>query len=136
MREHFQLFKGPAQRTRFNKFKHLKFVGEKAFTLYEDTIEGIQEELERRDWIKLNGLMRDANSSMAVEFFSNAYQENEHDQPFEFMVRGVKVKFDEETINDMLCTSTPFICGIEERRKELDKIKIMEEIRKLEKSHG
>jgi len=45
-RARFELFKGHIQRTRFNKLKQMKFVSEKASTLYEDTIGGIQEELE------------------------------------------------------------------------------------------
>jgi hypothetical protein len=59
----------------------------------------------------LNGLVRDANSFMAVEFFSNAYQVEEDDPPFEPMVKGVKVKLDEDTINDKLGTLAPLISG-------------------------
>lgn len=46
----------------------------------------------------MNGLARDANCSMAVEFFANAYQEDDNDPMFETMVRGVKAKFDEDTL--------------------------------------
>lgn len=46
----------------------------------------------------MNGLARDANCSMAVEFFGNAFQEDDNDPMFETMVRGVKAKFDEDTL--------------------------------------
>jgi len=107
-------------------------VGEKAFTLYEDNIYGVQQELERRGWMKLNGLIKDANSSTSVEFFSNAYQETEGDPIFETMVRGVKIRFDENTLNKMLGTPAPEICGVEKTREELEEIKSIKEEWKLE----
>jgi len=66
--------KSPLHKTRFDELKKKKFVGEKAFTLYEGNIDRVQEELEKRGWMKLNGLIKDAISSMAVDFFSNAYK--------------------------------------------------------------
>jgi len=82
--------------------------------------------------MRLNGLIKDANSSMAVEFFSNAYQETEGNPIFETTVRGVKIKFDEDTLNEMLGTPIPAICGVEKRRKELEEIRYLKEEWKLE----
>jgi len=128
-----ELFKSPNHIARFNKLKQKKFVSEKAFTLYEDTISGVQEELEIRGCIKLNGLVCAANCSMAVEFLANAYQECDHDPMFETTVRGVEVKFDEETINNLLGTKSPLVCGVEKKRNELEMITTMEQIGELER---
>jgi hypothetical protein len=46
-------------------------------------------------------------------------------------VRGKEVKFDEHTINTMLETPTPLVCGIEARREKLAKITSLEHMEKL-----
>jgi len=46
--EKLELFKSPLHKTRFDELKKKKFVGEKAFTLYEGNIDRVQEELEKR----------------------------------------------------------------------------------------
>jgi len=105
---------------------------EKAFKLYEDTIDGVEEELARRGWNKLNGLIKEANSSMAVKIFATAFQGDENDPPFESVLREVRVPYDEDTINDMLQLKVSLHCGVEKRMRELEDVKSLNGIWKLE----
>lgn len=65
-REGHYIFKGATQKKRFEKFKHLDFVEERAFSLEKNPIPDIKEELERRNWIKLNGFASESNLSIAI----------------------------------------------------------------------
>lgn len=68
------LFKGEPQNKRYNKFKHLKFVEERAFKSGRFAIPGVQEELEQWGWTRLNNMIQNSNCTIATKFFADAYQ--------------------------------------------------------------
>jgi len=131
-REGHYLFRRAHHKKRFEKFKHLDFMEERAFSLERNQITGIREELERRNWIKLNGLSSESNRSITLEFFANVFQGKKDKDPYMPYVRLKEVKFDEDAINTLLETPAPLVCGIEDRIEKLAKITSLEDMEKLE----
>jgi hypothetical protein len=103
---------GEAQNKRYNKFKHLQFGEERAFQSGNYAIPGIQEELEKRGWSKLNSIIQHSNRSVAIELFANTFQTKKDTNPYVSFVCGKHVRFNPDTINTLLETPTPIGYGI------------------------
>jgi len=64
----FKIFTSTSSRNKFEDCKHLDFIKERSFSLEEHLIEGIKEAHEKRNWLKRNGLEKECNHSLAIEF--------------------------------------------------------------------
>lgn len=82
--------------------------------------------------MKLNGLEKEFNRSLAIEFYANAYQGRKKKYSFMLYVRWKEIWFDEDTINELLGTPTPLVCRVETRREDIEDVKHIEDIGILE----
>lgn len=54
-----RLFGSLTNKNRFEECKRLDFLEKRSFSLEKNLIEGIKEALEKRNWLKLNGLAKE-----------------------------------------------------------------------------
>ena len=112
--------------------KHLDFVEERSFSLEKNLVEGSKEALEKRNWLKFNGLAKECNCSPAIELDSNEYQKRKEKDIFKSYVRGKDIWFDENTTNELLGILASLLCRIETRRAIIEDVKDVEDMGILE----
>ncbi|CAJ2645118.1 unnamed protein product [Trifolium pratense] len=125
---------------RYTKIQTFTINQEKGFG--EDLLKGVAElgnEVKSRGWEKFNKLMikdeiNPGNQMWAREFFANAYLP---DQPlfpeYVSVVRGVKVSYSFETINNLLGCAAGGVCELLRDRERIDKsgIEVREELKNI-----
>jgi hypothetical protein len=111
----YQRFKTEKAEERYQEIKEREFVGERAFDVTKLTEHPTFEEtLREKGWEGLNGMVtKTSNKSIALEFFANAYAEEEN-RNFA-IVRGKKVVYDAGIINAVLGLPAPANCDVVRR---------------------
>ncbi|MCH99053.1 hypothetical protein A2U01_0020064, partial [Trifolium medium] len=108
----------------------------------EDLLKGVAEignEVKSRGWEKFNKLMikdeiNPGNQMWAREFFANAYLPDQPMFPeYVSVVRGVKVSYSLETINNLLGCAAGGVCELLRDRERIDKsgIEVREELKNI-----
>jgi len=74
--------------------------------------------IESRGWVELTSFAKDASTTIAKEFFANAYQEPAKNdrKKFTSFVRGKKVPFHDKVINQMFRLENYEKCSFEARK--------------------
>ncbi|PNX86557.1 hypothetical protein L195_g042635 [Trifolium pratense] len=109
----YEKFLTPENEVRFQQIVGVKFNGERGFIIDKlQEYPEILEELERRKWLKLNGLIKKTNATIALEFYANAYGRNDYVS----YVRGKMIDYSAEAINSLLELEAPVQCGVAKRR--------------------
>ncbi|CAJ2672467.1 unnamed protein product [Trifolium pratense] len=125
---------------RYTQIRTFTINQEKGFG--EDLLKGVAEignEIKSRGWEKFNKLMikdevNPGNQMWAREFFANAYLPDQPMFPeYTSVVRGVKVSYSFETINNLLGCAAGGVCEFLRDREGIDKsgIKVREELKSM-----
>ncbi|CAJ2638252.1 unnamed protein product [Trifolium pratense] len=125
---------------RYTKIQTFTINQEKGFG--EDLLKGVAEignEVKSRGWEKFNKLMikdeiNPGNQMWAREFFANAYLPDQPMFPeYTSVVRGVKVSYSFETINNLLGCAAGGVCELLRDRERIDKsgIEVREELKNI-----
>ena len=110
---------------RYSKFlASKKFVLEKKFGLEGEEFSDIQAMIVARGWVELTSFAEEASTTLAKEFFANAYQgptkedgNNKNDlMQFTSFVRGKKVPFHDKIINQLFGLENYEQCSFEARK--------------------
>ncbi|MCI19193.1 hypothetical protein A2U01_0040349, partial [Trifolium medium] len=105
----------PENEVRFQQIVGVRFNGERGFKTEKlQEYPEILEELERRKWLKLNGLIKKTNATIALDFYANAYGRDDYVS----YVRGKMIDYSAEAINSLLELEAPVQCGVAERRTD------------------
>ncbi|CAJ2661614.1 unnamed protein product [Trifolium pratense] len=126
---------------RYTQIRTFTINQEKGFG--EDLLKGVAEignEIKSRGWEKFNKLMikdevHPGNQMWAREFFANAYLPDQPMFPeYTSVVRGVKVSYSFETINNLLGCAAGGVCEFLRDRERIDKsgIEVREELKKIQ----
>ncbi|XP_045827335.1 uncharacterized protein LOC123919457 [Trifolium pratense] len=100
------------------------FVFEKNFRLEGDQFSDIQAMIVARGWVELVSFAKESSTTLAKEFFANAYQgpakedgNDKNDQKqFTSFVRGKRVPFDDKVINQLFGLENYEQCSFEARK--------------------
>jgi hypothetical protein len=101
-----------------------KFVPERNIRLEGDEFSDIQAMIVARGWVELTSFAKEASTTLAKEFFANAYQcpakeyrndKNDLEQ-FTSFVRGKKVSFHDKIINQLFGLKNYEQCSFEARK--------------------
>ncbi|PNX66471.1 hypothetical protein L195_g055112, partial [Trifolium pratense] len=100
------------------------FVFEKNFRLEGDQFSDIQAMIVARGWVELVSFAKESSTTLAKEFFANAYQgpakedgNDKNDQKqFTSFVRGKMVPFDDKVINQLFGLENYEQCSFEARK--------------------
>ncbi|CAJ2636695.1 unnamed protein product [Trifolium pratense] len=125
---------------RYSQIRTFTINQEKGFG--EDLLNGVAElgnEIKSRGWEKFNKLMikdevNPGNQMWAREFFANAYLPDQPMFPeYISVVRGVKVSYSFETINNLLGCAAGGVCELLRDRERIDKsgIEVREELKSI-----
>ncbi|CAJ2642451.1 unnamed protein product [Trifolium pratense] len=125
---------------RYSQIRTFTINQEKGFG--EDLLKGVAElgnEIKSRGWEKFNKLMikdevNPGNQMWAREFFANAYLPDQPMFPeYVSVVRGVKVSYSFETINNLLGCAAGGVCELLRDRERIDKsgIEVREELKNI-----
>lgn len=104
---------------RYSEFlANKKFVGENNFQLEGSKFSCIHKMIESRGWVELTSFAKDASTTIAKEFFANAYQGPAKNDRMKFtsFVRGKKVPFHDKIINQMFRLENYEKCSFEARK--------------------
>ncbi|XP_045786908.1 uncharacterized protein LOC123882145 [Trifolium pratense] len=116
---------------RYSKFMaNRKFVPERNIRLEGDKFSDIQAMIVARGWVELTSFAKEASTTLAKEFFANAYQgpskEDGNDKndlmQFTSFVRGKMVPFHDEIINQLFGLENYEQCSFEARKAKGSKI--------------
>nr|KYP44813.1 hypothetical protein KK1_033674 [Cajanus cajan] len=91
--------------THFESISGWNFILERRVELDDDEAQAFQTELHRRRWDKLGSYPLPANIAVVKDFYANALRPEEGIAHYSSYVRGVRVPFDAQTINDFLGTA-------------------------------
>ncbi|CAJ2661835.1 unnamed protein product [Trifolium pratense] len=125
---------------RYSQIRTFTINQEKGFG--EDLLKGVAElgnEIRSRGWERFNKLMikdemNPGNQMWAREFFANAYLPDQPMFPeYVSVVRGVKVSYSFETINNLLGCAAGGVCELLRDRERIDKsgIEVREELKNI-----
>ncbi|CAJ2677884.1 unnamed protein product [Trifolium pratense] len=125
---------------RYSQIRTFTINQEKGFG--EDLLKGVAElgnEIKSRGWERFNKLMikdemNPGNQMWAREFFANAYLPDQPMFPeYVSVVRGVKVSYSFETINNLLGCAAGGVCELLRDRERIDKsgIEVREELKNI-----
>ncbi|GAU28338.1 hypothetical protein TSUD_256660 [Trifolium subterraneum] len=110
---------------RYSKFMvNKKFVPERNIRLEGDKFSDIQAMIVARGWVELTSFVKEASTTLAKEFFANAYQgrakEDGNDKndlkQFTSVVRGKNVPFHDKIINQLFGLENYEQCSFEARK--------------------
>lgn len=112
-------FTSSVHQERYSEFlANKKFVEEKNFRLEGNKFLDIQVMIVSRGWVELTSFAKDASTTLAKEFFANAYQGPAKNERMKFtsFIRGKNVPFHDNIINELFGLENYEQCSFEARK--------------------
>jgi len=90
-----------------------RFLSKVAFQLDLETCLEITEELERREWLQLNEMIKESNLYISYELYANALLVPWKNDIWRSHFHGKRIDYDSKIINNLLSLQAPVVCHVQ-----------------------